>query len=320
MTKDNMTIRFAPDGFSFIDRHGASSPQLDDASSAQLDRATSAQLDVTSSTQIDLATSAQLDIAPFHEVTPGPDFQQRLHEAVLNVLPESEFPLNLTVQILSERVIIIPPDTDPELATSMYHATLSDLDEPEQVLLQTLTLPSGQRVTLCFGINRQLYLFLERNYGDLRFEHHLATLLQAASASQPMAAPASLSQTAPLSPSPRPQVSLSQPSMAAQPAPSAPASQSQPSLAAPFASLSLLAVHATPQFLELALFRAGQLALANVYRTAQPDNRRYYVLNTWLREGLDQLHDRLLILGTGDPASQLHQDLRPFIKQINCNC
>ena len=296
MTKDNMTIRFAPDGFSFIDRHGASSPQLDDATSAQLDlatsaqldRATSAQLDVTSSTQIDLATSAQLDIALFHEVTPGPDFQQRLHEAVLNVLPESEFPLNLTIQILSERVIIIPPDTDPELATSMYHATLSDLDEPEQVLLQPLTLPSGQSVTLCFGINRQLYLFLERNYGDLRFEHHLATLLQAASATQP--------------------------------APSAPAFQSQPSLAAPFASLSLLAVHASPQFLELALFRAGQLALANVYRTAQPDNRRYYVLNTWLREGLDQLHDRLLILGTGDPASQLHQDLRPFIKHINCNC
>ena len=312
MTKDNMTIRFAPDGFSFIDCHGASSPQLDDAS------------------------SAQLDIAPFHEVTPGPDFQQRLHEAVLNVLPESETPLNLTVQILSERVIIIPPDTDPELATSMYHATLSDLDEPEQVLLQPLTLPSGQhdvppsshhvdlpsgqRVTLCFGINRQLYLFLERNYGDLCFEHHLATLLQAASASQPRAAPSSLSQTAPVSPSPRPQVSLSQPSMAAQPAPSAPASQSQPSLAAPFASQSLLAVHATPQFLELALFHSGQLALANVYRTAQPDNRRYYVLNTWLREGLDQLHDRLLILGTGDPASQLHQDLRPFIKQINCNC
>lgn len=275
MTKDNMTIRFAPDGFSFIDCPDA--------------------------------TSAQLDDAPFHEVTPGPDFQQRLHEAVLNVLPESETPPNLTVQILSERVIIIPPDTDLELATSMYHATLSDLDEPEQVLLQSLTIPSGQhdvppsshhvapssgqRVTLCFGINRQLYLFLERNYGDLRFEHHLATLLQAASASQPMAAPAS--------PSLRPQ-----------------AFQSQPSLAAPSAPQSLLAAQVTPQFLELALFRAGRLALANVYRTSQPDNRRYYVLNTWLREGLDQLNDHLLILGKGDPVSQLHQDLHPFIKHI----
>ena len=275
MTKDNMTIRFAPDGFSFIDCSGASSSPSDDATSPRLS----------------VATSALLDDAPFHEVAPGPDYQQRLHEAVLNVLPESETPLDLTVQVLSERVVILPPDTDPELATSMYHVTLSDLDEPEQVLLQPLTLPSGQRVTLCFGIDRQLYLFLERNCGDLRFEHHLATLLHRAA---PSAAPSSSSL--------RPQVSLSQPSMAA-----------------PSAQQACLATMVTPQFLELALFRSGQLVLANVYRTSQADNRRYYVLNTWLREGLDQLNDLLFILGKGDPASQLHQDLRPFIKQINRN-
>ncbi len=274
MTKDNMTIRFAPDGFSFIDCPGASSSPVDDATSPLLD----------------VAMSDRLDDAPFHEVTPGPDFQQRLHEAVLNVLPESETPLDLTVQVLSERVVILPPDTDPELAASMYHVTLSDLDEPEHVLLQPLTLPSGQRVTLCFGIDRELYLFLERNCGDLRFEHHLATLLQGASSA------------APSSSSLRPQVSPSQPSMAA---PSSPQAS--------------LATVVTPQFLEFALFRAGQLILANIYRTSQADNRRYYVLNTWLREGLDQLNDLLLILGKGDPAAQLHQDLRPFIKHINRN-
>lgn len=281
MTKDNMTIRFTPDGFSFIDRPGASSSLLDDATPALLDT----------------TTSALLDDAPFHEVTPGPDFQQRLHEAVLNVLPESETPLNLTVQILSERVVILPPDTDPDLATSMYHATLSDLDDPEQVLLQPLVLPSGQRVTLCFGIDRQLYLFLERNCGDLHFEHHLAILLHQAA---PSTAPSSSGPQAP--PSLRPQVSLSQPSMAA-----------------PSSPQSCLATVVTPQFLEFALFSADQLVLANIYRTSQADNRRYFVLNTWLREDLDQLHDTLLILGSGDPASQLHQDLRPFIKHINCN-
>ena len=275
MTKDNMTIRFAPDGFSFIDCSGASSSPIDDAPSPLLD----------------VALSARLDDAPFHEVTPGPDFQQRLHEAVLNVLPESETPLDLTVQVLSERVVILPPDTDPELAASMYHVTLSDLDEPEHVLLQPLTLPSGQCVTLCFGIDRQLYLFLERNCGDLRFEHHLATLLHRAA---PSAAPSSSSL--------RPQVSLSQLSMAA-----------------PSSTQASLATVVTPQFLELALFRAGQLVLANVYRTSQANNRRYYVLNTWLRENLDQLNDLLLIFGKGDPASQLHQDLRPFIKHINRN-
>lgn len=274
MTKDNMTIRFAPDGFSFIDCSGASSSPSDDATSPRLS----------------VATAALLDDAPFHEVAPGPDYQQRLHEAVLNVLPESETPLDLTVQVLSERVVILPPDTDPDLATSMYHVTLSDLDEPEQVLLQPITLPSGQRVTLCFGIDRQLYLFLERNCGDLRFEHHLATLLQGASSA------------APSSSSLRPQ-----------------ASPSQPSMAAPSAQQACLATMVTPQFLELALFRSSQLVLANVYRTSQADNRRYYVLNTWLREGLDQLNDLLFILGKGDPASQLHQDLRPFIKQINRN-
>ena len=275
MTKDNMTIRFAPDGFSFIDCSGAYSSPLDDATSPHLG----------------VATSALLDDAPFHEVAPGPDYQQRLHEAVLNVLPESETPLDLTVQVLSERVVILPPDTDPELATSMYHVTLSDLDEPEQVLLQPLSLPSGQRVTLCFGIDRQLYLFLERNCGDLCFEHHLASLLHRAAPS-----------VAPSSSSLRPQVSPSQPSMAA-----------------PSAQQACLATMVTPQFLELALFRSGQLVLANVYRTSQADNRRYYVLNTWLREGLDQLNDLLFILGKGDPASQLHQDLQPFIKQINRN-
>ncbi len=254
MTKDNMTIRFAPDGFSFIDCSGASSSPLDDVTSPYLG----------------VATSALLDDAPFHEVTPGPDYQQRLHEAILNVLPESETPLDLTVQVLSERVVILPPDTDPDLATSMYHVTLSDLDEPEQVLLQPLTLPTGQRVVLCFGINRSLYLFLQRNFGDLTFEHHLSTLLTKATTA-----------------------SLSEPFMAAQ---------------------------VTPQFLELALFRQGKLALVNVYRTSHPDNRAYYVLNTWMREGLDQLNDLLLILGKGDPAAQLHQDLQPFIKQINHNC
>ncbi len=90
-------------------------------------------------------------------------------------------------------------------------------------------------------------------------------------------------------------------------------------MAAHPASQATLATVVTPQFLELALFRAGQLILANVYRTSQADNRRYYVLNIWLREDLDQLNDLLLILGKGDPAAQLHQDLRPFIKHINRN-
>ena len=249
MAKDNMTIRFTPDGFSFFVGPG---------------------------------TEAN---APFHEVAPGPDFHLRLQHEVLEALPECETPPDLTVQVVSDRVILLPPHiTDPDTASLMYRATLSEPDAPtpsgplsdsaveEQLLLQPLTLPTGQRVVLCFGINRSLYLFLQRNFGDLTFEHHLSTLLV-------KAAPASEQH---------------------------PVSPWQPSLAAQL----------TPQFLELALFRQGKLALVNVYRTSNPDNRAYYVLNTWMREGLDQLNDRLLILGTGAPAAQLHAALKPFIKQI----
>ena len=281
MAKDNMTIRFTPDGFSFFVGHDAEGSRR--ATETSLSDDTSLHTAVSSF--LDEATlrssaSSLLDEVPFHEVAPGPDFNHRLQHEVLEALPECETPPDLTVQVVSDRVILLPPHiTDLDTAALMYRTTLSEPAAPahtgslsesaveEQLLLQPLTLPTGQRVVLCFGINRSLYLFLQRNFGDLTFEHHLSTLLT-------KAAP----------------VSLSQPSMAAQ---------------------------VTPQFLELALFRQGKLALVNVYRTSHPDNRAYYVLNTWMREGLDQLHDHLLILGNGVPATQLHTALQPFIKHIN---
>ncbi len=281
MAKDNMTIRFTPDGFSFLvgrdakGSHHASETSLSDHTSLR-----TVASSILEKASLRSSASSLLDEVPFHEVAPGPDFSLRLQHEVLETLPECETPPDLSVQIVSDRVILLPSHiTDLETATLMYRSTLSEPAVPahtgslsesaveEQLLLQPLTLTTGQRVVLCFGINRSLYLFLQRNYGDLTFEHHLSTLLT-------KAAPAS----------------LSEPSMAAQ---------------------------VTPQFLELALFRQGKLALVNVYRTSHPDNRAYYVLNTWMREGLDQLHDRLLILGNGVPATQLHTALQPFIKQIN---
>lgn len=301
MAKDNMTIRFTPDGFSFLvgrdakGSHHASETSLSDHTSLR-----TVASSILEKASLRSSASSLLDEVPFHEVAPGPDFSLRLQHEVLEALPECETPPDLSVQIVSDRVILLPPHiTDLDTAALMYRSTLSEPASPthtgplsesaveEQLLLSPLTLPTGQRVVLCFGINRSLYLFLQRNFGDLTFEHHISTLLTkatTASLSEPsMAAPSALSSA----PSP---VSLSQPSMAAQ---------------------------VTPQFLELALFRQGKLALVNVYRTSHPDNRAYYVLNTWMREGLDQLHDRLLILGNGVPATQLHTALQPFIKHIN---
>ena len=281
MAKDNMTIRFTPDGFSFLvgrdakGSHHASETSLSDHTSLR-----TVASSILEKASLRSSASSLLDEVPFHEVAPGPDFSLRLQHEVLEALPECETPPDLSVQIVSDRVILLPPHiTDLDTATLMYRSTLSEPASPthtgplsesaveEQLLLSPLTLPTGQRVVLCFGINRSLYLFLQRNFGDLTFEHHISTLLT-------KAAPAS----------------LPEPFMAAQ---------------------------VTPQFLELALFRQGKLALVNVYRTSHPDNRAYYVLNTWMREGLDQLHDHLLILGNGVPATQLHTALQPFIKHIN---
>lgn len=229
-----MTIRFSPDGFSYTKCPGTSSILLDEA--------------------------------PFHEVAPGPDFQLRLQNEVLNALPESETLLDLTIQIVSTRIILLPPDiSDPVVAAQMYQTTLAESVEEEQVLLQPLTLPTGQEVMLCFGIDRSLYNFLQRNYGELSFEHHLATLLTEG---------------------------------------------------ARMANGNCLVVRCDEQFLEIALFRQKELALANVYHTTLAENRSFYVMNTWMQEGLDQLQDYLLVLSRNNEGLQVRASLHRFIKHV----
>lgn len=146
MANDKMTIRFAPDGFSFAECPSTASVLLDDA--------------------------------PFHEVAPGADYQQRLHQQLLDALPVGNVIPDLVCQIVSTRVCLLPPEAAAAgLAMAMYSATFEPAESPEQVLLQPLTLPTGQDVLLCFGIDRDLYLFLQRNYAEVTFEHHIATLL-----------------------------------------------------------------------------------------------------------------------------------------------
>lgn len=234
MANDKMTIRFAPDGFSFTECPNAASVLLDDA--------------------------------PLHEVAPGADYQQRLHQQLLEAIPVGETLPDLTCQIVSQRVCLLPPSVEEaDVAISMYHATFEEPEEPEQVMLQPLSLPNGQDVLLCFGVNRELYLFLQRNYGELTFEHHLATLL--------------------------PQ-------------------------AARMASGNCMVVRCEGEQLELALFRDRKLDVVNVYRTSNTDNRSYYVMNTWLQQGLDQVQDNLLVLGGGTEALQMRASLHRFIKHV----
>ena len=234
MAKDIMTIRFTPDGFSF--------------------------------TECPTSDSVLLDEAAFHDVAPGPDFQHRLQEAVLNAIPIGEDVPDVRCQIVSSRVVLLPPDiTDADEATQMYEATMTPADDPEQVLFEPITLSTGQQLGLCYGIDHSLYLFLQRNYGELSFEHHIATLLETASR---------------------------------------------------MVSGNCLVVRCDGQWIELALFRDKQLTMVNVYRTSLIENRTYYVMNTWLQAGLDQLRDSLLVLSRGNEGLQVRASLHRFIKHV----
>ena len=77
-----------------------------------------------------------------------------------------------------------------------------------------------------------------------------------------------------------------------------------------------LVVRCDRRFLEVALFRGKELSLCNCYHTAQADTRSYYVMNTWLQQGLDQLQDYLLVLGQGNEGLQVRASLHRFIKHV----
>lgn len=228
-----MTIRFAPDGFSFAEGSDC---------------------------------EAALSEAPFNAIAPGPDFGHQLQEKVLDLVPIGEQLTNLTCQFISTRVILLPPDiTDSSVAEEMYHLTINRADADEQLLLQPVELKGGQTITLCFGIDRDLFLFLQRNYGELTFEHRLASLITEGSRKS---------------------------------------------------SGTCLVVRCDSQTLELVLFRNNQVEMANVYHATQVDTRCYYVMNTWLQMGLDQLEDNLLVVSTGTEGLQIRASLHRFIKHV----
>lgn len=114
-----------------------------------------------------------------YDVAPGPDYVQRLQDAILEHLPVADTQDALVCEVETPRLLLLPSDVkDSTLQRQMYDVTLSTTREEEQMLIQMLTLPTGQEVQLCFGLNRALYHFLLRNYETVTFCHPIATLLE----------------------------------------------------------------------------------------------------------------------------------------------
>lgn len=200
------------------------------------------------------------------DIAPGPDFIQRLEEALLEqVEPGNQESMECEVE--TTRVMILPPEIqDQTLIRQMFDVTFSRASSAEELLTQHILLPrSGNEVTLCYAIDRNLYNFLLRNYGEPRFCHPMATMLAEADR---------------------------------------------------MTQGNCLVVRCTKRFLEVALFRGTELSLCNCYHTTQADTRSYYVMNTWLQQGLDQLQDYLLVLGQGNEGLQVRASLHRFIKHV----
>lgn len=114
-----------------------------------------------------------------YDVAPGPDFALRLQESILEHLPVADTQDGLVCEVETTRLLILPPEIKDEIMQQkMYGMTFSGTNEEEQILVQTLTLPTGQMVQLCFGLSRSLYNFLMRNYESVTFGHPIASLLE----------------------------------------------------------------------------------------------------------------------------------------------
>lgn len=201
------------------------------------------------------------------EIAPGQDFIHQLEEALLEQLPPASTQA-ICCELETTRFMLIPTEIQDEqqLIQEMFNATLSRPANEEVLLTQQVSLTkTNQSVTLCFAIDRDLYNFLIRNYGEPAFIHPIATLLTEADR---------------------------------------------------MTQGNCLVTRCNKHFLEIALFRGERLQLCNCYRTSQADTRSYYVMNTWLQQGLDQLQDYLLVLGQGNEGLQIRASLHRFIKHV----
>lgn len=200
------------------------------------------------------------------DIAPGSDFSQRLEEAILDKLPTDQQRDGLRCEVETSRLLLLPPDiNDDALQHQMFNVCFSAPAEDEQIVVQRLTLPSGQEVQMCFSLTRTIYNFLLRNYEEVTFSHPIATLLTEGCR---------------------------------------------------MAQGNCMIVRCDDHYLELALFRDKQLQLVNTYHTSHPENRTYYVMNTWQQLGLDQLSDYLLVLGGTNAGLQVRASAHRFIKHV----
>ena len=110
----------------------------------------------------------------FYPILPGADYAKRLEEGLLDKISEStEIQMIGQFSIETTRFCLSPLDIDANLAQTMYETSLPKAEQDETVLSLE---DNVHGVRFSFGIDRQLYLFILRNWPDITFTHPLFEL------------------------------------------------------------------------------------------------------------------------------------------------
>ncbi|MBQ0056771.1 MAG: DUF3822 family protein [Bacteroidales bacterium] len=191
-------------------------------------------------------------------IAPGADFDQRLEEALIDALTDTEAD-DTVCSVETTRFCLSPTNIGQDQAESMFHLTMPESDTEETLIHQT---SDDLQITATFALSTRTYNFLRRNYGDVTFTHPIIALHNLS-------------------------VDIADDG-------------------------NCMIVEADGRWINIAVYKARQLYLANRFQTASTDNALFYVMNVWTQCQLDVLDDRLHFVTAPD---ELRQTISKYIKQ-----
>ena len=80
--------------------------------------------------------------------------------------------------------------------------------------------------------------------------------------------------------------------------------------------LSRMFLYLTASRMDMAIYRGGDLLIANSYPFTDANDAVYFALNAWRAAGLDQLSDELQLMGDGGLRSHMAPVLREYVKFV----
>lgn len=79
---------------------------------------------------------------------------------------------------------------------------------------------------------------------------------------------------------------------------------------------SLMFLNMLPDAMDAVAYRDGKIQCVNTFSFSNVQDAVYYALNVWCTHGMDQLHDRLQLMGDDAMRAEMTPELREFVKNV----